>query len=95
MAKIFIERHHGAYLITWLSGEKGHEPDILVQTDWDYPSFAGYLGWEPCCGETDGTVNCKTHGKTASEMISEARQFLDDACECVSEVDDSFLDYFQ
>lgn len=95
MVKILVERESCAYLITWLSGEEGHEPDILVQVDYDYPAFAQYLGWKPCCGMTDGTVDCEVHKKTASEMIQEAGQVLSDACGVVSEVDDSFLDYFQ
>jgi hypothetical protein len=51
--------------------------DILIQSDWDYPGIANTFGWVPCeCGATDGTVNC-LH-KTASQMIAEAQEFLDD-----------------
>lgn len=51
--------------------------DILIQTDWEYPSMATSFGWKACsCGRTDGTVNC-AH-KTASQMIGEAQDFLDD-----------------
>jgi len=58
------------------------ELGILVQTDWDYPGTASTFGWSPCkgckgdCrGTTDGTVDCKK--KTASQMISDAREYLD------------------
>lgn len=51
--------------------------DILVQTDWQYPSVASSFGYVPCeCGATDGTVNC-SH-KTATQMISEAQDYLDE-----------------
>jgi hypothetical protein len=50
----------------------------LVQTDWDFPAVAIDFGFVPCdqCDNTDGTVNCEH--KTASQMISEARDFLDE-----------------
>jgi hypothetical protein len=50
----------------------------LIQTDWDYPGVACNLGWSPCCDATDGTVDCKAHGKNASELIASAQKFLDD-----------------
>jgi len=51
--------------------------DILIQSDWDYPGIASTFGWTPCeCGATDGTVDC-LH-KTASQMIVEAQDYLDD-----------------
>jgi hypothetical protein len=50
---------------------------ILYQSDWDFPGLASLLGFTPCdCGRTDGTVDCEH--KTASEMICEAADFLDD-----------------
>ena len=50
---------------------------VLIQTDWDYPGVASSFGWSPCeCGATDGTVDC--HHKTASDMITEAGQYLDE-----------------
>jgi len=58
------------------------ECSILIQTDWDYPGVASTFGWSPCrgcrqeCkGSTDGTVDCKK--RTASYMISDAREYLD------------------
>lgn len=49
----------------------------FVQSDWDYPGLASMFGYVPCdCGATDGTVDC-VH-KTASEMISEAYDWLAD-----------------
>ena len=51
---------------------------VHIGTDWDYPSIASNLGWRPCdkCRATDGTVDCEH--KTASEMIAEAHDFLDE-----------------
>jgi hypothetical protein len=58
---------------------------VPVQTDWDYPGIASTFGWTPepdpggCTHDgTDGTVDCTTCGRTASEMIAEAQEFLDD-----------------
>ena len=63
----------GTYLISTENGK-----NILIQTDWDYAGVASTFGWVPCdkCGDTDGTVDCKH--KTASQMIAEAQQYLDD-----------------
>jgi len=62
--------------------EMEDELGVLVQVDWDYPGTASIFGWSPCkgckedCkGSTDGTVDCKC--KTASQMISDAREYLD------------------
>jgi hypothetical protein len=50
---------------------------VLIQSDWDYPGVASTFGWQPCpCGATDGTVDCRH--KTASDMIAEASEYLDD-----------------
>lgn len=63
----------GDYLII----DEETKRDILIQVDYDYPGIASTFGWSPCaCGLTDGTVNCEH--KTASEMIQEAQEFLDD-----------------
>ena len=57
---------------------------VLVQSDWDYPATARTFGWRPkkrkgCAHPgTDGTVDCKTCGKTATEFIAEAQAYLDD-----------------
>ncbi|MGE0536627.1 MAG: hypothetical protein AB7O68_16775 [Pirellulales bacterium] len=49
---------------------------LLIQTDWDYPALASVFGWVPCyCGDTDGTVDCPHN--TASDMIADAREWLD------------------
>ena len=66
--------------------------DILVQTDWDYPSIAANLGFSlidcqvlqsnyygagPCDHDgTDGTVDCKACGYPAAAFIREAGEFL-------------------
>lgn len=68
--------------------------DILLQTDWDYPSIAsnlgfslkslqvsqrGYYGLTPCDhGGTDGTVDCPECGYPAAAFIREAGEFLRD-----------------
>jgi len=63
----------GTYLIVAEDGR-----DIQVQTDWDFPGTASTFGWQPCHNSTDGTVTCPDCGKTATEMITEAADFLDD-----------------
>lgn len=53
------------------------ENTILVQLDYDFCGIASSFGWEPCeCGSTDGTIDCEH--KTASQMIGEATEYLDD-----------------
>ena len=71
--------------------EDGRE--VLVQTDWDYPSVAQAFGWNmrdvqvmnahyygvPCSHpETDGTVPCSECGLTQSTFIREAGDWLRD-----------------
>lgn len=72
--KITLQK--GAFGFTYLVvAEDGR--DILIQSDWDYPSIASTFGWTSCaCGETDGTVDCPH--KTASQMIVDAQDYLDD-----------------
>lgn len=50
----------------------------LIQTDWDYPGVASSFGWSHGHGETDGTIECPVCHKSASEMITEAAEYLDD-----------------
>lgn len=67
--------------------DTGHE-SVLIQTDWDYPGIATSLGWvnktrkHDCYHDTDGTVDCSC-GRTASDMIGEAEEFLDKCCDRV------------
>ena len=69
---ITLESDSLGYLIVNDDGQK-----MYVQTDYDYPGVARTFGWCPCkCGFTDGTVNCKH--RTATDMIVEARNYLDD-----------------
>ncbi len=72
----------GTYEVTQINPDDSEGKDILIQTDWDYPGIASSFGWEPCCGSgsTDGTVNCPDCGKTASEMIQSAGEYLDNHC---------------
>jgi len=68
----------GCYVITKVdSGGDETGNDIFVQSDWDFPAIASCFGFVPCeCGMTDGTIDCAHH--TVSEMISAARDYLDD-----------------
>lgn len=49
---------------------------ILVDTDWDFPGLASHLGWLGCPHGSDGTVRCCECGKSPSEFISEAYDYL-------------------
>lgn len=55
---------------------------VLIQTDWDYPGAASLFGWTPkrrkgCTHDgTDGTVDCKACGKSTSDFLSEAHDYL-------------------
>lgn len=63
--------------------------DSLIQSDWDYPGIASTFGWTPKplrikgvthCDhdDTDGTVRCEVCGKSSSDFIREAAEYLDD-----------------
>ena len=65
--------------------------DLLIQTDWDWPSVATTFGWstkdfqmpgyadKPCEHDrTDGTVPCTCCAATAHDFIQGARQWIDD-----------------
>lgn len=74
----------GTFKLTLLNKDKPAE-DKLFQTDWDYPILAQYLGWklklhnEPCPhSSTDGTIDCKECGVTASQFIQAAANWLND-----------------
>ena len=71
--KVELKRgQSGTYELESESGES-----VLFQTDWDFPGTASSYGWQACeCGETDGTIDC-AH-KTASEMIGQAADYLDE-----------------
>lgn len=63
---------------------KGGRSIQFVQTDWDYPGLARALGWRGKVGRercehrgTDGTVKCPDCGRTASDFIGAARDYLD------------------
>lgn len=56
--------------------------DLVIQSDWEYPSIAMAFGWSPCCrcsrscrGATDGTIDCAR--RKASEHIAQAQKWLD------------------
>lgn len=78
---IRLEKHsYGLFAI--VDVETGAEK--TVQVDFDYPGIASSFGWSPepvngCRHEgTDGTVACPWCGKTATEFITEAYNFLAD-----------------
>lgn len=75
------------------NGDPDNEADtILIQTDWDWPGVAGRMGWAPPSGETDGTVDCPVTGTSASDMIQQARQWIEDrAGESFPDLDDYFI----
>lgn len=83
-----------------LKRQLGREPEVFVQTDWDYPSLAQSLGWNfqdlrrKCQHyHTDGTVDCPNCGKTASEFISEAYDWLSDRVSRRFRVSSDFFGY--
>lgn len=66
------------------------EDSVLFQTDWDFPGLARDLGWNGKVGRercqhrgTDGTVTCPDCGRSASEFIAAAANWLDAHCGCV------------
>ena len=86
---IQLAKSHGAYLII-----NSHDPknDILIQTDWDFPSTARTFGWDMrevqvmnahyygvVCEHrsTDGTVTCNECGLKPTTFINAAREYLD------------------
>lgn len=64
---------------------------VLVDIDYDYTGLASRLGWAPCHGSTDGTIDCPECGKTADDLISEAYDHL---MENEHEEAEGLLDYF-
>jgi hypothetical protein len=68
---------------------------VLVQVDFDYPGIAQSFGWDMgaskdgCDHEgTDGTVVCPACGKTTSQFIQDAGEFLDATVEAGTVVKD-------
>lgn len=55
------------------------DPEPLLCDDaWAFPSLASIYGYIPCeHGCTDGTVMCECTGKTSTEMIGEAIDYID------------------
>ena len=89
--RVILESELGAYLLIpcnkRIASKMIHttgDESVLFQTDWDYPALASALGWrglrsKKCPHDsTDGTVDCHTCGKTASQFIAEAREWLSD-----------------
>lgn len=57
-----------------LKGPNGKK--VSVQVDYEFPALASHFGWAPCCGLTDGTVECPVHHTKVSDMISQAIDVL-------------------
>ncbi len=93
MCMITVDRDPGyapcGYLVCRVTGEPGNydwhpraDETVLVQSDWEFPALASTFGFVPCeCGRTDGTVDCPH--KTATQMITEAADWLDEHCGAV------------
>ncbi len=65
--RIYLERGpHGTYLIRAEDGR-----DLLIQTDWDFPSVASTFGWR-------GKFSKKKYGTGPSAEIHAAADWLDD-----------------
>jgi len=80
-----IELENGQFGWDYIIRDLQTGKSILIQTDYDYPGTAMTFGWVPTVGPgncehsgTDGTVDCARCGRTASEFINEAHQYLDD-----------------
>lgn len=73
---VYLESESCGFIVTDLKTDA----DFLVQTDWEFPGLAESLGATDitCCGSTDGTVDCAEHGRTASDMIASAYDWLCD-----------------
>ena len=75
-----ISHHFGAYIIDYENGKTE-----LIQTDYSYPYVAaefGYKNPDKCVHRsTDGTIMCDECGKSPSEFIAQAREFIDGICE--------------
>ncbi len=65
------------FLIVPDGGHYKDDDTLLIGTDWDYPGVAGSIGWQPCHDCTDGTVDCRICGKSASDLISDAYDYLE------------------
>ena len=73
---------------------------VFVQTDYDFPGVARTFGWsgprtrKGCRHDgTDGTVDCRGCGLTASEMIGMAAEYLDRIADSGRSVEDpGYLD---
>lgn len=76
-------RHTGDFDIVGLEGDKTIG-SFRVSLDFDYPKIAEIFGCHSICdcGYTDGSVDCDH--KTASKMIEEAGDFLDNNIGIVS-----------
>jgi len=91
----------GTYRIVAQDGQ-----DLLVQTDYDFPSLATTFGWDITSvpgrrglrdvrcrhDSTDGTIGCADCGTTASEFIDAARSWLDDHDGAIAEDPGYFSD---
>jgi hypothetical protein len=76
---VLTAESYGTYSLT----EVRHDGrSICVQTDYDFPSIARSFGWNmrgrKCVHSgTDGTIDCPECGKSVTDFITEARNYLD------------------
>lgn len=98
MIQVAVEPYiAGSYMVCLVKPDgswstRDEKNTILYQTDWDYPSLANNLGHVVCPhGTSDGTVACKECGKTATDFITEACNFLDELCGVVLEVGEGYF----
>jgi hypothetical protein len=77
--KCIVTRECCAYELSEI--RKGGK-SVLYQVDYDYPALASQMGHSirsHKCNHwsTDGTVDCETCGKTVTEFIQEAIDYID------------------
>lgn len=91
MAKLTYTRAYPHFTIEHADGRT-----VLIQVDYDYPGVASRMGW-PFKGadcdhsSTDGTVDCPDCGKSATDFITEAADWIaDHAGEEFPDLDDYF-----
>ena len=82
MARITYSRDGLGYEVSPV--RQSSRESIYIQSDWDYPGLAQTFGMrlrhKRGCADrrgTDGTVECRGCGRTASEFIAQAADYLD------------------
>lgn len=82
MANITYTRGHAGTYEIWLVDEHNvideSVESVLSQLDYDRCGLANTFGWSPCHNCTDGTIDCAECDKTATELISDATDYLNE-----------------